>query len=47
MGANEAVGANRVYAHLGDAEFNFGNWAKAVRSGNTFMTTGPLLLFSR
>lgn len=45
MGANEAVGANRVYAYLGDAEFNFGSWAKAVRSGNTFMTTGPLLLF--
>ena len=46
MGANEAVGANRAYVHLGDAEFNFGNWAKAVRRGNTFMTTGPLLLFS-
>jgi hypothetical protein len=46
MGANEAVGANRVYVHLGEAEFNFGNWAKAVRRGNTFMTTGPLLLFS-
>jgi len=46
MGANEAVGANRAYVHLGDAEFNFGSWAKAVRSGNTFMTTGPLLLFT-
>ena len=46
MGANEAVGANRVYAYLGDAEFNFGSWAKAVRRGNTFMSTGPLLLFS-
>jgi hypothetical protein len=45
MGANEAVGANRVYAYLGDAEFNFGSWSKAVRSGNTFMSTGPLLLF--
>jgi hypothetical protein len=46
MGAYEAVGANRAYVHLGDAEFNFGNWAKAVRNGNTFMTTGPLLLFA-
>ena len=45
MGANEAVGANRAYVHLGAAEFTFENWAKAVRSGNTFMTTGPLLLF--
>jgi hypothetical protein len=31
---------------LGDTEFNFGNWAKAVRAGNTFMTTGPLLMFA-
>jgi hypothetical protein len=46
MGAFEAVGANRAYVHLTDAEFNFGNWAKAVRSGNTFMTSGPLLLFT-
>ena len=46
MGANEAVGANRVYAHLGDTEFSFDNWAKAVRGGNTFMSTGPLLLFT-
>jgi hypothetical protein len=46
MGANEAVGANRAYVHLGDAEFNFQNWSKAVRNGNTFMSTGPLLLFT-
>jgi len=46
MGAYEAVGANRAYVHLGGAEFNFGAWAKGVRSGNTFMTTGPLLLFT-
>jgi hypothetical protein len=46
MGANEAAGANRAYVYLGDEEFNFENWAKGVRRGNTFMTTGPLLLFS-
>jgi hypothetical protein len=46
MGANEAVGANRAYVYLGDEEFNFGSWSKAVRRGNTFMTTGPLLLFA-
>ena len=45
MGAYMPVGANRTYAHLGDEEFNFQNWAKAVRKGNTFMTTGPLLDF--
>ena len=43
MGAYIAVGANRTYAYLGQQEFNFENWAKAVRGGNTFMTTGPLL----
>ena len=46
MGAYMPVGANRTYAHLGKDEFNFENWAKAVRKGNTFMTTGPLLNFS-
>jgi hypothetical protein len=44
MGAYMPVGANRTYAYLGQEEFNFENWAKAVRSGNTFMTTGPLIL---
>lgn len=45
MGAYMAAGANRTYAYLGQNEFTFANFAKAVRSGNTFMTTGPLLLF--
>jgi len=44
MGAYMPVGANRTYAYLGKQEFNFANWAQAVRKGNTFMTTGPLLL---
>lgn len=45
MGAYVPVGANRTYAYLGQEEFTFANWAKAVRAGNTFMTTGPLLHF--
>jgi hypothetical protein len=45
MGAYMAAGANRTYAYLGQNEFTFDNFAKAVRTGNTFMTTGPLLLF--
>jgi hypothetical protein len=45
MGAYMAAGANRTYAYLGQDEFTFANFAKAVRSGNTFMTTGPLLVF--
>jgi hypothetical protein len=39
------VGCERTYAYLGQEEFNFPNWAKGVRKGNTFMTSGPLLLF--
>jgi hypothetical protein len=45
MSANVPAGAIRTYAYLGEEEFNFANWAKAVRAGNTFMTTGPLLFF--
>ena len=45
MGAYMPAGANRTYAYLGQEEFNFTNFARAVRRGNTFMTTGPLLLF--
>jgi hypothetical protein len=45
MGAWIPAGANRGYAYLGQEEFSFTSWAKAVRSGNTFMTSGPLLFF--
>jgi hypothetical protein len=45
MSAQMVVGANRTYAFLGPQEFSFDHWAKAVRAGNTFMTSGPLLFF--
>lgn len=45
MGAYMPVGGERTYAYLGQEPFSFENWAKAVRRGNTFMTSGPLLLF--
>ncbi|HEU0139813.1 MAG TPA: CehA/McbA family metallohydrolase [Bryobacteraceae bacterium] len=45
MGAGTAVGANRTYAQMGVEPLNSTSWARAVRGGNTFMTTGPLLLF--
>jgi hypothetical protein len=45
MGAWIPAGAYRAYAHLGTDEFSFKSWAKAVRAGNTFMSSGPLLLF--
>jgi len=44
MGAYMPVGANRTYAQLGGEQFSFESWARAVRAGRTFMTTGPLLL---
>jgi len=45
MGAYMPVGTNRAYTYIGKEEFSFPNWAKAVRSGNTFVTSGPLLMF--
>lgn len=45
MSAATPVGGNRTYAQLGGKEFNFANWAEAVRAGRTFSTTGPLLDF--
>ncbi len=45
MGAYIPAGLNRTYAHVGQEAFNFGSWAKAVRRGNTFVTSGPLLFF--
>jgi hypothetical protein len=45
MGAYIPAGANRVYAYLGQQEFNYPNFAKAVRAGNTFASSGPLLMF--
>lgn len=44
MSAGTAVGAVRTYALLEDGEpFSFEAWARAVRAGRTFLTSGPLL----
>jgi hypothetical protein len=45
MSGRMPVGGERTYAYLGQEPFSFASWAKAVRRGNTFMTSGPLLLF--
>lgn len=45
MGAYITAGANRVYAYLGQEEFNHPNFARAVKAGNTFASSGPLLMF--
>ena len=47
MSANTAVGTVRTYARLQeDQEFSFDAWKKAIRSGRTFATYGPLMEFS-
>ena len=46
MWAGMPVGGVRTYAQLGDDEFTFANWARAVRAGRTFTTSGPLIGFN-
>ncbi|MBW2366972.1 MAG: CehA/McbA family metallohydrolase [Deltaproteobacteria bacterium] len=47
MSAETAVGTIRTYAKIDpDREFTYDAWKDAVRSGNTFVTYGPLMEFS-
>ena len=47
MASTTAVGAVRTYARLpAGAPFNYDAWKAAVRSGETFVTYGPLMEFS-
>ncbi len=40
-------GASRTYTRIpDDQEFTYETWIKAVKSGHTFITYGPLLEFS-
>jgi len=43
MWAGMPVGGVRTYADLQGDEFTFENWAKAVRAGRTFTTSGPVV----
>lgn len=43
MWAGMPVGGVRTYAYLGDEELTFANWARVVRAGRTFTTSGPLI----
>jgi hypothetical protein len=46
MSANTPIGAIRTYARIPSAKpFTYANWMKAVRSGDTFVTYGPLMEF--
>ena len=46
MSAGMPVGGVRTYAYLGEQDFTFANWGKAVRAGRTFTSSGPLLSLS-
>ncbi|MHC1950435.1 CehA/McbA family metallohydrolase [Bradyrhizobium sp. UFLA06-06] len=43
MNATALLGGARTYAQLGAREFTYANWMEAVRSGDTFITVGPLV----
>src|SRR5262249_1415830 len=46
MSASSLLAGVRTYAHLGARAFDYNNWMDAVRSGNTFVTVGPLVEFA-
>ncbi|MFN8636822.1 MAG: CehA/McbA family metallohydrolase [Chloroflexota bacterium] len=46
MSAGMPVGNVRTYAYTGDDELTFEAWARAVRAGRTYTTSGPLVRFS-
>lgn len=45
MSAASLLGGVRTYAQLAELEFTYEHWMAAVRSGNTFVTVGPLIEF--
>ncbi len=42
MAASSLLGGVRTYTQMGDQLFTYENWMAAVRTGNTFVTVGPL-----
>ncbi|MDA0837311.1 MAG: CehA/McbA family metallohydrolase [Planctomycetota bacterium] len=47
MTSDVPVGLSRTYVHIPeDEEFTYENWLKALRGGNTFQTSGPMVWFS-
>jgi hypothetical protein len=45
MSADVPVGLYRTYAKLGDQEFTYDGWRRAVRAGRTFLSSGPIIEF--
>jgi hypothetical protein len=47
MDSGVPVGLYRTFAHIpAEEEFSYDSWCKALRTGNTFLSGGPLLRFS-
>ena len=46
MSAGMPVGNVRTYAYVGDDDLSFDAWARAVRAGRTYNTSGPLVRFA-
>jgi hypothetical protein len=47
MDSGVPVGMYRTYAYIPpEEEFTYDNWLKALRSGNTFLSGGPILRFT-
>jgi hypothetical protein len=38
------IGNARFYTYTGESALNYGSWFAAMKSGHTFVTTGPMLL---
>jgi hypothetical protein len=43
MSAASLLGGIRTYANLGEREFTYEDWMRAIRAGDTFVTFGPLV----
>ena len=47
MTADVPVGICRTYVHIPPNEpFNYDSWCKALRTGNTFLSSGPMIRFT-
>ena len=46
MSSDVPVGLYRTYAQLGDEEFSYDSWCRAVAAGRTFLSGGPIIHMS-
>lgn len=43
MSNTQVSGSVRTYVYLGADQLSYENWVKGIKSGNTFVTTGPMI----